>query len=612
MKPSLFIGSSVKALNVAYAVQENLEYVTQPTVWDQGVFHLSKSAADSLLQLLDESDFGIFVFNPDDSINIRGEQKLATRDNVILELGLFLGRLGPERSFMFVPRDQLDDFHLPTDLIGFTPATYDSQRPDQNLRAATGPACNQVREAIEKYGPRSKVSQPTDGPRVTEDKVEPNSAERADSAQIAEVKAEAHEAAAEHVAKSQRRSPSEDMVVAYIDRDVERGDKAYEQAQQDAKDDPEQLLRTEAIYLSLRYGIGDVAAFYKLQNLRERAKEFRAVLPLVHNWIGLAYERGGDPLKASEAFEAAAETAETREIHETNKDEPLSTLYEALADLYQKADRDDLRAIALQKAIEYRPNDTNLQFAAAYASSSADYSALALMRYKTMLRFDTDNYAALNNIGILYGEWDMPILQVSSYKRAIENGNTLAAANLANKYIDAGFSSEARAVLDKAKEEEDFDPNVGSALASLSHRQQSESDLEDDVLKTAGEQRRFLLSFAEAYFEQLPITPRLDGEWRFSTGEEAIATMNGSMLEIKWERNKVEHIIVADTKNRGAVVNKYVRKDQYYSPSLGDRGYARLSKDGQQMKIMVLKDRRHSFLTLERNEAGEPDNRTAD
>jgi hypothetical protein len=47
----------------------------------------------------------------------------------------------------------MDELHLPSDLAGVTPATYDPDRQDGNLNAALGPACNQIRKAIQKAGP---------------------------------------------------------------------------------------------------------------------------------------------------------------------------------------------------------------------------------------------------------------------------------------------------------------------------------------------------------------------------------------------------------------------------------------------------------------------------
>jgi len=152
LKPSLFIGSSTESLDVAYAIQENLEHVAEVTVWTQGIFELSKYSLDSLLDALDGSDFGVFVFAPDDISSIRGTEKTSVRDNVIFEFGLFVGRLSKERSFIVLPRGAEDALHFPTDLLGLTPALYDAGRQDGNLRAALGPACSKLTKAIGKLG----------------------------------------------------------------------------------------------------------------------------------------------------------------------------------------------------------------------------------------------------------------------------------------------------------------------------------------------------------------------------------------------------------------------------------------------------------------------------
>ena len=149
-KPRLFIASSVERLDLAYAVQEELEHTAEATVWTQGAFELSRSTMESLLDILSESDFGLFVFAPDDVTQVRGGEKRTVRDNVVFELGLFVGRLGPERSFIIAPA--ATEMHLPTDLLGITPATFDADRQDRNIRAALGPACNRVRRAIARQG----------------------------------------------------------------------------------------------------------------------------------------------------------------------------------------------------------------------------------------------------------------------------------------------------------------------------------------------------------------------------------------------------------------------------------------------------------------------------
>jgi hypothetical protein len=152
MKPSMFIATSTEGLPVGRAVQQELEHDVYATLWTQSVFQLSGYAIDSLLQVLSGSDFGVFAFTPDDVIRIRHKQYDAVRDNVLFELGLFMGRLGKDRTFILAPRGN-EKLHIPTDLFGLTTGTYDPDRPDKNLVAALGSACNQIRHSIQKLGP---------------------------------------------------------------------------------------------------------------------------------------------------------------------------------------------------------------------------------------------------------------------------------------------------------------------------------------------------------------------------------------------------------------------------------------------------------------------------
>ena len=152
MKPSLFIGSSTESLQVAYALQENLEHSAEVTVWTQGIFELSKYTLDSLVDALDVADFGAFIFTPDDISTIKGTEKASVRDNVIFELGLFIGGLGRERNFIVLPRGYEESLHFPTDLLGLTPALYDATRQDENMLAALGPASSKIGKVLAKLG----------------------------------------------------------------------------------------------------------------------------------------------------------------------------------------------------------------------------------------------------------------------------------------------------------------------------------------------------------------------------------------------------------------------------------------------------------------------------
>ncbi len=147
MKSKVFIGSSREGLDIANAIHANLTRDAECTVWANGVFQISGTTIHSLIKALRESDFGIFVFSPDDLSIMRGDENPVVRDNVIFELGLFVGRLGIERCFFITP-DTVSDLRLPTDLMGVTPGQYEAGRRDKNWLAATTPVCMQIRAKL--------------------------------------------------------------------------------------------------------------------------------------------------------------------------------------------------------------------------------------------------------------------------------------------------------------------------------------------------------------------------------------------------------------------------------------------------------------------------------
>jgi hypothetical protein len=153
-KPQVFIASSVEGLSVADAINANLDHDTYPTLWRTGTFKLGSNALDDLVEKSSAIDFAVFVFTPDDVATIRDEATQVVRDNVLFELGLFIGSLGKERCYVVRPRGV--DMHLPSDLIGMTTADYATDRPDGDLASALNAACKLIKDEIARHGPISR------------------------------------------------------------------------------------------------------------------------------------------------------------------------------------------------------------------------------------------------------------------------------------------------------------------------------------------------------------------------------------------------------------------------------------------------------------------------
>ena len=105
--PRVFVGSSSEGLPVARAIQFLLKDSAHVSIWDQGVFGLSQGNLESLVRSLDSFDFAILVITPDDVVISRNVESQVPRDNVMFELGLFMGRLGRERSGAVGPTSQV-------------------------------------------------------------------------------------------------------------------------------------------------------------------------------------------------------------------------------------------------------------------------------------------------------------------------------------------------------------------------------------------------------------------------------------------------------------------------------------------------------------------------
>lgn len=110
MKKRLFIGSSSEEIETAKTVQKLLEndfdvVIWNENLWDKSVFKLNNNFLQDLLKAPLKFDFGILIGSPDDKVEVRGKEYLQARDNILFELGLFIGRLGIQRCSFLVHED---------------------------------------------------------------------------------------------------------------------------------------------------------------------------------------------------------------------------------------------------------------------------------------------------------------------------------------------------------------------------------------------------------------------------------------------------------------------------------------------------------------------------
>lgn len=134
MKRKIFIGSSSEGLEVAEkikdAINDKCRDWLESVLWNEGkVFCTNEGTLESLIKASRKYDYGILIASDDDIICKRRNFFRTSRDNVIFEIGLFLGSLGLKRAFLITH----DKISLPSDFNGVTTIRYSIKNIDNKI-----------------------------------------------------------------------------------------------------------------------------------------------------------------------------------------------------------------------------------------------------------------------------------------------------------------------------------------------------------------------------------------------------------------------------------------------------------------------------------------------
>ena len=148
----IFIICSAEALPVARLIHNGLQHdPLDVIIWSEGVFKVTNYTLETLESEVDQADFAIAIAHGDDIAEIRETEWPVPRDNVIFELGLFMGRLGRSRAILMEPREE--KVKLPSDVAGVTTIGY-RYSPGKDEASHIAPAVNALRSHIQSHGPQ--------------------------------------------------------------------------------------------------------------------------------------------------------------------------------------------------------------------------------------------------------------------------------------------------------------------------------------------------------------------------------------------------------------------------------------------------------------------------
>lgn len=356
-----------------------------------------------------------------------------------------------------------------------------------------------------------------------------------------------------------------EMVNAFVRGDIQQGKLIFETHQRE-EGDPEARFQHEAIFLHSLYVDGkDDSALKRLEELFQRSANDEQ-LENAAIWLSFSYTAAKDYAKAETLWRNAITKAESeagktsflirlasiykdmgdfqkgidlvmQRLREVSDPDQKAQLYSGLANLEKESGDKEAAALAFEKAVEFDTANREKLFDAAYLQSDAGLDLLAIANYQVLISLDHKHGTAYNNLAVAAGEFELNGKQVSLYKRAIDEGNTLAMANLANLQMNAGLLDDARTLLDNARKTDNPHENIGKAF----YRLKSSEDEEDAKWKALGKRavefKRKVRRYGECYFESGCTGQDFEGTWFTEKGNQVLVDRNGTKLAASWSED---------------------------------------------------------------------------
>ena len=110
--PNVFIGSSNESKDYMNEIIAELDGVCNFQPWDDMVLEPSSYSMEDLEVKSENYDFALFVLHPDDYCIGKGIVSIKPRDNVILEIGLFIKAIGRRNIALIMPIFEASDVRV--------------------------------------------------------------------------------------------------------------------------------------------------------------------------------------------------------------------------------------------------------------------------------------------------------------------------------------------------------------------------------------------------------------------------------------------------------------------------------------------------------------------
>jgi tetratricopeptide (TPR) repeat protein len=269
-----------------------------------------------------------------------------------------------------------------------------------------------------------------------------------------------------------------------------------------------------------------------------------------------------------------------------------AALYKSHALLYEQEKNLEAQILALEMALHLTPEDTITRFSAARAYDVFDLKLLTLLNYEIILNTSPDDAAALNNLAVEYQRFDLSILAVDNYLRSYKLGETLAGANLGFQYITAGFTDDAKNLLEEAALQPTPHQSVARALASITETTERQNEQLKTLEERARRLRAFMGDYARAFFSSSTDPAPFTGHWQTHGDYVAVIEQTGNSIKSTWSLDGQAYKLVGGTNGMSMRIEKITASFEtgsgYTFDKLG-KAFGILAEDRQIIRLAVPK-----------------------
>ncbi len=348
---------------------------------------------------------------------------------------------------------------------------------------------------------------------------------------------------------------------AFEDGQLEAAEAAFKKYALEEKDEVE-LEENKAFYLFLRFTKGkDNSAIDDLEELVRTAKTEASKLNSL-TWLSFCLSDSMQHKKRVKLWEKAVAEIESQPLvtkailclaYALNKEnqsgkarkllidrlskieenEQKGKIFEALSNIEESLGNKTVSVYCKDKSLEFDPNNRDELFNSAYSASNKGVDDISISNYLLLIRIDSENSIALNNLGVRAQEAGLKIKAIENYKKAASHENTLAMANQGNLLLGAGFTEEAEKIANKALELEDTHKNVYSLITAINEKKKEQGIKWDKLSEKSLNRQKLIRSYIEQYY--LGNHKELEGEWFAKGSFLTKITINNEKLEASWD-----------------------------------------------------------------------------